>query len=78
LSVIPDRSIAMLESALQKARVLALGMFASRAFEESLGDDLRFIALRARNLELVNEERAKLGFEPLTIDYYARWARRSL
>jgi tetratricopeptide (TPR) repeat protein len=73
-----ERSIAMLESALQKARVLALGMFASRAFEESLGDDLRFIALRARNLELVNEERAKLGFEPLTIDYYARWARRSL
>ncbi|GAB5413670.1 MAG: hypothetical protein Cons2KO_12730 [Congregibacter sp.] len=68
-----DRSIALLESAMEKARILPLNEFASRAFEEGLADDLRFIGLRARNLEAVNEERAKLGFGPLSVDFYSRW-----
>jgi TolB-like protein/tetratricopeptide (TPR) repeat protein len=68
-----DRSIALIESAMKKRRLLPLFFFATRSFEENLADDLRFIALRARNLEVVNEERAKLGFDPLTIDYYTRW-----
>jgi hypothetical protein len=58
---------------MKKRRLLPLFFFATRSFEENLADDLRFIALRARNLEVVNEERAKLGFDPLTIDYYTRW-----
>ncbi|MEM9316996.1 MAG: adenylyl cyclase, partial [Pseudomonadota bacterium] len=68
-----DRSITLMESALKKARVLALRQFRSRSAQEFLGDDLRFIGLRARNLDLVNAERAKLGFEPLTMDYYGLW-----
>jgi hypothetical protein len=72
-----DRSIPLIESALRKARLLPLWRFRGRTFKDYLGDDLRFIGLRARNLELVNAERAKLGFEPLTMDYYGSFGELS-
>lgn len=69
-----DRSVALIESAIDKARLVPLNELATRAFQDNLADDLRFIGLRARNLESVNQERAKLGFSALSIDFYSRWA----
>ena len=48
---------------------IAIEVFLLRAFE-ALRDDPRFIALRQRNLQRINEERDILGFKPLTAAFY--------
>jgi hypothetical protein len=41
---------------------------------EPLQQESRFIALREKNLVRINEERAVLGYEPLTLAFYDRYS----
>lgn len=67
-----ERSLDLLEAALEKRRLLPLQDFAARSYD-ALREQPRFIALRAKNLKRVNAERAKLGYAPLTEAYYDRF-----
>lgn len=63
------KALSFLEAAFSKRHPIAIEVFLLRAFE-ALHDDPRFIELRQRNLERINEERAILGFKPLTTAFY--------
>lgn len=64
-----DKALELLEAAFQKQSPIDVGDFLQRPMA-SLRNDPRFIALRQRNLDRVNEERAILGFKPLTVAFY--------
>ncbi|MEO0436050.1 MAG: adenylyl cyclase, partial [Pseudomonadota bacterium] len=64
-----DKALRFLEEAMTKRTQLRVDEFTLR-FYEPLRDDPRFLRLRDTNLERVNEERATLGYKPLTAAYY--------
>ncbi|GAB5413829.1 MAG: hypothetical protein Cons2KO_14320 [Congregibacter sp.] len=64
-----DKALTFLESAFAKRNPLDFGEFLGREFE-GLRSDKRFLALRQKNLDRINEERAILGFKPLSVFFY--------
>jgi TolB-like protein/tetratricopeptide (TPR) repeat protein len=68
-----DKALSFLERAFEKASLLNIFFAIDRAYE-SLQEEPRFLALRERNLARINEERAILGYEPLTLAFYERFA----
>jgi TolB-like protein/tetratricopeptide (TPR) repeat protein len=66
-----DKALALLEEAFSKNSPLDVFEFSARHYE-SVRQDPRFIALRKKNLERINEERALLGYEPLRLAFYDR------
>ncbi|MEM1402752.1 MAG: tetratricopeptide repeat protein [Pseudomonadota bacterium] len=64
-----DESIKFLEKAFADRGVLAVTAFRDRAFDNIEGDS-RYLALRERNLERINEERAELRLDPLTDEFF--------
>ena len=67
-----DRALDYLEAAFEKSSLLRIDILARRPFR-GLRDNPRFQALRDANLSRINEERAILGFEPLTLAFYDRF-----
>lgn len=68
-----DKALAFLEQVFEKSAPIAIATLAARAYESLFGDP-RFLALREKNLERINEERAILGYAPLTLAFYDRYA----
>lgn len=67
------RALDFIELAYEKTAPLSIMNFVARPFE-SLKEEPRFIALRAKNIERINKERAILGFKPLTVAFYDRYS----
>ena len=63
------RALDFLEAAFGKESPLRISLFIDRGLD-SLRDQIRFLVLREKNLQRINEERANLGYDPLTLDYY--------
>jgi len=63
-----DKALDYLEQAFEKRAPIPIFQFGSRSYE-SLRDEPGFLALREKNLERINEERAILGYEPLTLAF---------
>ena len=63
------RALDFLEAAFEKQSPLRISLFIDRGLD-SLRDQIRFLVLREKNLQRINEERVNLGYDPLTLDYY--------
>ncbi|MFK7829325.1 MAG: adenylyl cyclase [Congregibacter sp.] len=67
-----DKALQFLEQAYAKVSPFEVMEFASRSYESLLAET-RFIALREKNIERINQERAILEYPPITTAFYDRY-----
>ena len=64
-----DRVLQFLTAASEKSMVIGINEFLGPHLE-LVKNDTRFLELRSANLAKINRERALLGYDPITSEYY--------